>query len=300
MRRLKTVRRPPIYPKTPGHLPCSSLTHPLPLSSRRPSVSFGGFGLNQTWPTRERFLSVLREADLPAAQDHFLQEVQELDPPERFRQDHESLVLFLTEQTEYLTKFYYQTLEDNDLVPFVVGRANIGVAQQLLLLDVSGPFCRTLFPAVPGPTRCDTGEPASGGAYGAEIQEILKRHGAEFGPRVSGFLSALTPEELFASLAALQTEIEGVIANTRDELRDVEPPEEVRADHERLVQYFVEILEVARDITQAARDQDQAKLLNELFPESGIVLCDARGDFSEDYLPIVAPSFGDEEPEFCA
>ena len=45
MRRLKTVRRPPIYPKTPGHLPCSSLTHPLPLPSRRPSVSFGGFGV---------------------------------------------------------------------------------------------------------------------------------------------------------------------------------------------------------------------------------------------------------------
>ena len=47
MRRLKTVRRPPIYPKTPGHLPCSSLTHPLPLSSRRPSVSFGGFGFSE-------------------------------------------------------------------------------------------------------------------------------------------------------------------------------------------------------------------------------------------------------------
>ena len=38
------VRRPP-YPKwNPGYFPCSSLT-PLPLSSRRPSVSFGGFGL---------------------------------------------------------------------------------------------------------------------------------------------------------------------------------------------------------------------------------------------------------------
>ena len=48
MRRLKTVRRPPIYPKSPGHLPCSSLTHPLPLPSRRPSVSFGGFGLRQS------------------------------------------------------------------------------------------------------------------------------------------------------------------------------------------------------------------------------------------------------------
>ena len=49
MRRLKTVRRPPIYPKTPGHLPCSSFTHPLPLSSRRPSVSFGGFGFSGLW-----------------------------------------------------------------------------------------------------------------------------------------------------------------------------------------------------------------------------------------------------------
>ena len=48
MRRLKTVRRPPIYPKSPGHLPCSSLTHPLPLPSRRPSVSFGGFRLKPT------------------------------------------------------------------------------------------------------------------------------------------------------------------------------------------------------------------------------------------------------------
>ena len=58
MRRLKTVRRPPIYPKTPGHLPCSSLTHPLPLSSRRPSVSFGGFGLR---PTRLDKIKNLRD-----------------------------------------------------------------------------------------------------------------------------------------------------------------------------------------------------------------------------------------------
>ena len=42
---MKTVRRPP-YPKwNPCYFPCSSLT-PLPLSSRRPSVSFGGFGLS--------------------------------------------------------------------------------------------------------------------------------------------------------------------------------------------------------------------------------------------------------------
>ena len=50
---MKTVRRPP-YPKwNPGYFPCSSLT-PLPLSSRRPSVSFGGFGLTKN-PARDRW-----------------------------------------------------------------------------------------------------------------------------------------------------------------------------------------------------------------------------------------------------
>ena len=55
---MKTVRRPP-YPKwNPGYFPCSSLTPPpLPLSSRRPSVSFGGFGLRLNHPDRRRLVS---------------------------------------------------------------------------------------------------------------------------------------------------------------------------------------------------------------------------------------------------
>ena len=51
---MKTVRRPP-YPKwNPGYFPCSSLI-PLPLSSRRPSVSFGGFGVS--WQSLVLFIS---------------------------------------------------------------------------------------------------------------------------------------------------------------------------------------------------------------------------------------------------
>ena len=47
-KRLQTVRRTSHLPQwSPGYLPCSSLT-PLPLSSTRPSVSFGGFGLSTT------------------------------------------------------------------------------------------------------------------------------------------------------------------------------------------------------------------------------------------------------------
>ena len=57
---MKTVRRPP-YPKwNPGYFPCSSLTPPLPLSSRRPSVSFGGFGLRQKLRRANIHLNALR------------------------------------------------------------------------------------------------------------------------------------------------------------------------------------------------------------------------------------------------
>ena len=63
---MKTVRRPP-YPKwNPGYFPCSSLT-PLPLSSRRPSVSFGGFGLRG--PVR-RLKTVRRPPIYPKTPGH--------------------------------------------------------------------------------------------------------------------------------------------------------------------------------------------------------------------------------------
>ena len=43
---LQTARQPPVYPNSsPDHRTSNSLT-PLPLSSRRPSVSIGGFGLS--------------------------------------------------------------------------------------------------------------------------------------------------------------------------------------------------------------------------------------------------------------
>ncbi len=79
---MKTVRRPP-YPKwNPGYFPCSSLT-PLPLSSRRPSVSFGGFGLSQAptasaeTPPRDFFGTVLSAEDgvLVVSTEHAIFEV---------------------------------------------------------------------------------------------------------------------------------------------------------------------------------------------------------------------------------
>ena len=79
---MKTVRRPP-YPKwNPGYFPCSSLI-PLPLSSRRPSVSFGGFGFSQGVPGTPAVPDVRRrEAAEPVGAVHPLQRL--LDSPNPF------------------------------------------------------------------------------------------------------------------------------------------------------------------------------------------------------------------------
>ena len=80
---MKTVRRPP-YPKwNPGYFPCSSLT-PLPLSSRRPSVSFGGFGLSLVrylrlsfgWDRMRQLLAVFKEG---STSDDALEQVYGFD-----------------------------------------------------------------------------------------------------------------------------------------------------------------------------------------------------------------------------
>ena len=46
-KRLQITLQPPVYPNSSSdHRACNSLT-PLPLSSRRPSVSIGGFGIRR-------------------------------------------------------------------------------------------------------------------------------------------------------------------------------------------------------------------------------------------------------------
>ena len=86
---------------------------------------------------------------------------------------------------------------------------------------------------------------------------------------------------------------------TGRQIRELEPPVELRLDHDVVLQYFEETLEVARAITRAAEAQDRAKLETELFPRSGEVLCRARVSLSPEVIPIVSIFFGPQIPEFC-
>ena len=104
---MKTVRRPP-YPKwNPGYFPCSSLT-PLPLSSRRPSVSFGGFGL--TGRTLRMFLLASALGGSPKEMDEVTQVEVEVNRRDIRIGDHLTRSLHLGKWPRTLAPGFLQSL----------------------------------------------------------------------------------------------------------------------------------------------------------------------------------------------
>ena len=231
--------------------------------------------LAQTWPTRTRLLSVLREARIGTARRAFLHTLEEIEPPPRFKGEHDRYLQFLREPVP-LTLQHDLYADEGNLVGIVQARADLLAARGVFLTEASSAFCEAL--TGPGAPPCRRSDAAQGGEYAAELSVLSRRFGAEFGPRVSGFVPALSEEEFFQSLLEVQPSVEGLIDNMAQGMQELDPSPEFRGDHERAIRYFEELLEVSRSITQAAMNKQRHKLLMELFPLSGQVLCDARRD----------------------
>ena len=115
-KRLQTARQPPVYPSSsPDYRACNSLT-PLPLSSRCPSVSIGGFGVKE--------VTVLGQTvdayghDLPEQPDlaDLLARLNDITGLERIR--------FLTSHPSYMSERIIQAVAD---LPKVCEHINLPV-----------------------------------------------------------------------------------------------------------------------------------------------------------------------------
>ena len=261
-----------------------------------------GDALNTTWPTRSRLIEVLEEMDILAILATQGQEANQVSPPVRFRSDHERYLQFLNEATP-IARDHQRAVDNEDVLAIFMGRARF-LLNRNRMLDASSPaFCQGLAPPDAPPdevaVNCGGAEGLPGGVYGDQLHDIMRRYSSEFGPRVSSFPPMFTPDELFESLAILNIEIEDTIEEALEGVRGLRPSASFRQDHEVVVLYLRDNLELARAITQAARERDNRKLLDDYFPESGVVLCTAQQNLSEDFRPIVSVFFGQEAPEFC-
>ncbi|MCH8283344.1 MAG: hypothetical protein IIC20_02060 [Chloroflexi bacterium] len=243
-----------------------------------------GRALSQVYPTRDALLEAIRVSRLLGANQRLRETLGQLEPPERFREDHARLALFLEDFSR--ERDVDAALANEDLLQVAVDRKDFLLGYGRAAQGSTIPFCNAV--AFGDASEICKSE-VPGGDYGSQLREILNTYLAvEFGPRVSSFPLGLSQDEVFEALLLLNPEIEEVLAEAGDKVRALQPPERYQADHAVIVRFLDEILGVAQAITRAARDQD-GEAQRAQFMESGVVSCRAVRALSDDIRPILGP-----------
>ena len=251
------------------------------------SARFGEL-FGQAWPTPERLLESLYEAGAGTAFVDSLEALEALDPPDRFPDDY-VIVLESTRQFVAIDARIGEAIKAGDAEGFVRLNGELAKAVSPNPLKLSRPACLVLSQ---GHGFICEPDDLPAGAYGVELNTLVRtmesKLGAATGAPPPGVLS---PDEEMA-LAAEQ--IPTVVELTRTavaELLALTPPEELRADHDRLTSYLGDAIGIVSNLSDAARSGDRAALgagtglLNE-------ALCETRDAFvSRDFLRLVEAHF---------
>ena len=253
--------------------------------------NFDRFGdvINSVFPTRGALLGALTEAGAGTAFDDGLAAMEALDPPERFREEHE-LALDGLREFQRVDRQVGQAVLDSDLVAFALANVQLGVLSAESPLRHSEAFCLARFNIVPH--LCERPDFSASGEYGEEIYSLFSRVETDVRPSLGGQLPALSDEESLEVLNAVGPAALDALEQIAEDVTALDPPEGFEADHDRLVRYLGDLLVVFTERRQAAErgDLDAAQAqIQQLFE----VFCTAAGELSPTISPFVVVHFGD-------
>lgn len=247
--------------------------------------------LGRMWPTSGALIRVLEDADLSGTLETVAEDVGHLAPPGRFQVDHERYTAGLLQALD-AARDHDRALDDNDLVSAFVARADVEVALELTYAELSPDLCSVVVASERAAELCAGDQSIPGGEYGTGVRSVIKRYAAKFAPLAASFPDAFTPEERYVALEALKPAIENVLQETLGSLRALEPPQDLRSDHDRVIQYVEETSEIFQAMARAVDAQDSTKTREEI-NRSATVFCDAREDLSPTAKAIVGFFFRD-------
>jgi hypothetical protein len=279
----------------------------------RSDANFDKFNdlLAQSFASPEAILSALVEAGAGTSFDPVLEALEEIEPTEKFVEDHRLLVEGVESMVE-ADQAIGAAAANDDIVGFELGNMNLGLRQAAMQLELSQEACLSL----PVNDLCQPPVELPGGEYGAALNEAMRGFAAELGPRVGvlqespqGPFSALTylllysPEELVALYGAVEPDAMAVLANSASTVDDLEPPDDLKTDHERLQAWFDETADVLEALFLATGEDDQSER-GSLQAQFMSGICSAVDDFSFEASALVgvffAPPAGEApEDELC-
>ncbi len=254
----------------------------------------------QAWPLRSSLIAALLEAGVGTAFTGTLEALAELTPPERFRADHERMVE-ATRESVRVDGEIAQAVKDDDLARFVLLNGELGQVNSSVAPGFSAAFCKNAFEtdddaaALCGPPR-----PVPGGEYGSSVNEALRRFepGFRTATGVFAFPFTLRPEEL-AKVLVTQAPIFGKqLQEVRAQVGSLTPPEELRADHDRLVAYYDGFIDGVGKLTAAVEAGDVETAQRQFIGFQG-EFCETRGSFSSsEFKELVGLHFR-ADPDPC-
>ena len=239
---------------------------------------FENFGaiFGRAWPLRSLLIDALLEAGVGTAFTGTLEALAGLSPPERFRADHERMV-DVTRELVRLDGEAAQAVRDDDLARFVLLNGELSQVDSSVAPGFSAVFCQH---TDVGGALCGAAG-FLGGEYGEKVHEALRRFvpGFRTATGVFGFPLSLRPEELAKVLATQASIFREQLEEVRAQVGSLTPPEELRADHDRLVAYYDGLIDGVSKLTAAVEAGEMQTAAIQLVGFGGQP-CETRGSFS--------------------
>lgn len=209
----------------------------------------------------------------------------QLGPVDSLGPDHERYIAYLRDIAAQSRRFQ-QIVETEDLVAVHQYAIDIMVARAIMLNEVSPLFCAQALVVRIEDCR-SMGAPA-GGDYGLALRTAFRGLSSQIGPRMAFFPTQYGQDEIGAATAAL---LEGVVSSlqrTTESVRALEPPLELRADHERIMRFLSESL-ILLNVSEP--EQLDLARLNELLEDFATLTEETGNDLSATAKAIVSPFF---------
>jgi hypothetical protein len=254
---------------------------------------FQAFGniISQTYPLRETLIAALLEAGVGTPFIRKTEVLAELDPPERFREDHRIWLEASREMLRIDTEAA-KVVEAGDLVRFSVLNGQLNGVNVAARIAVSPVFCRGVGQTEEQSVICTPDDFALDG-YQTTINDLIRRFMPEFATLQGnlGFRLSLTAEELNQVLSQTATNSLDAMQGFATELETVTPPDELAADHERLRAIFTLSLEIVSEVKRLGEAGDLDGARGELL-KLDPAFCNARANFeAQEFKDAIAILF---------
>jgi hypothetical protein len=255
---------------------------------------FQAFGsvFSQTYPVRETLIAALLDGGIGTPFIEKTAILESLDPPEAFREDHQVWLKASREQLRVDTEAA-DAVEAGDLVRFAVLNGRLNGINAASRIAVSPIFCRNVAVAPQQVAVCTPEDPAFDGEYLTGINDVAKDFLPAFATSSGnlGFRLSLTPDEMSQVMAETAKDSREAFQGLYSMLESVATPEDMKADHKRLQEFFRKTVEIVTEVERLGESGDADGARRELL-KLDPAFCDKRTSFeSEEFKAAVAMIF---------